>query len=91
MNDTGPYGSLIYIIQSFCFSALSCKEIVTGRKGEIKTPNYPISYDDNLDCTWTIQADDDETVIIEFLDFHIETSSWPRIECADTFWVSTCT
>ena len=91
MNDTGPYGPLIYIIQSLCFSALSCKEIVSGKKGEIKTPNYPRNYDDNLDCTWTIQAEDDETVIIEFRDFHVETSLLPLKECADTFRVSTCT
>ena len=73
---------------STCFSAFSCGETVSGRKGEIKIPNHTGSYGNNLNCIWTIQVDDGEMIIIEFLDFDVEKSFMRGIDCVDNFFVS---
>ncbi|XP_074656265.1 cubilin-like isoform X2 [Tubulanus polymorphus] len=46
-----------------------------GRSGVITSPNYPNSYNDNIDCSWLIQAPENRMVEISFdSKFHIQTS-----------------
>ncbi|XP_074656410.1 cubilin-like [Tubulanus polymorphus] len=49
--------------------------IQNGRSGVISSPNYPNSYNDNIDCSWLIQAPENTMVEISFeSNFHIQTS-----------------
>lgn len=63
-----------------------CGEAITGRKGELKTPNYPGNYDNNLYCTWTINVGTYDTITVEFRGFYLEEAN--RKVCVDHFYVS---
>ena len=39
---------------------------------EIKSSNYPDSYDPNEDCTWTIRTNSGKGIELQFLDFDTE-------------------
>lgn len=58
-----------------------------GRKGEIKTPNYPDNYDSRLNCTWTIEVGELDTITVRFMGFDVERKAFEG--CPDQFRVST--
>lgn len=49
----------------------ACGNTITGRRGEITSPNYPKNYANNLHCEWQISVKTDETIIIRILDMDI--------------------
>lgn len=49
-----------------------CGGQFTGIQGNIKSPNYPQNYADNLYCEWLIEVEDTHTVQLSFLDFSVE-------------------
>uniref|UniRef100_A0A8C8DH19 CUB and Sushi multiple domains 1 n=1 Tax=Oryzias sinensis TaxID=183150 RepID=A0A8C8DH19_9TELE len=42
--------------------------------GRILSPGYPAPYDNNLHCTWTIEADMGKTISLHFIVFDTETT-----------------
>ncbi|EDM08947.1 rCG43134 [Rattus norvegicus] len=42
--------------------------------GRILSPGYPAPYDNNLHCTWTIEADPGKTISLHFIVFDTETA-----------------
>ncbi|XP_065639868.1 cubilin isoform X2 [Hydra vulgaris] len=57
----------------------ACSQIFQGRYGEIKSPDYPLEYPDNLGCVWTIKTSENFRIELNFLDFELEKSA----ECFD--------
>ncbi|GAA37417.2 CUB domain-containing protein 2, partial [Clonorchis sinensis] len=51
----------------------TCGHVLTGEFGEIKSPNYPFAYPDNLICSWTIRKPQKRSELI-FLSFEVEES-----------------
>ncbi|KAG5446720.1 Tolloid-like protein 2 [Clonorchis sinensis] len=49
-----------------------CEYNLEGSTGEFKTPNYPLAYPDNLNCSWTILSPGKSELI--FQTFEIEES-----------------
>ena len=77
--------NVVFTSRARCsFSVLSCGEEVFGTEGEIKTPNYPSFYGANLNCVWTIQVAEDQSISMTFLDFKVDSESG---ECKDKFKV----
>ena len=46
--------------------------ISNSQSGEIKSPNYPDNYPDDVDCAWHIAAGVGETIAITFNAFDLE-------------------
>ncbi|OON22537.1 CUB domain protein, partial [Opisthorchis viverrini] len=51
----------------------TCSHVLTEEFGEIKSPNYPNAYPDNLICSWTIRKPQNRSELI-FLSFDVEES-----------------
>ncbi|TGZ71864.1 hypothetical protein CRM22_002413 [Opisthorchis felineus] len=51
----------------------TCGHVLKGEFGEIKSPNYPNNYPDNLNCSWTIRKPQNRSELI-FEDFEVEDS-----------------
>ncbi|XP_046885306.1 CUB and sushi domain-containing protein 1-like [Hypomesus transpacificus] len=50
-----------------------CGGHITGAvSGRILSPGYPVPYDNNLHCTWTIEADTGKTISLHFIVFDTE-------------------
>uniref|UniRef100_A0AAZ3QFV8 CUB and Sushi multiple domains 2 n=1 Tax=Oncorhynchus tshawytscha TaxID=74940 RepID=A0AAZ3QFV8_ONCTS len=57
----------------FSLSAPMCGGQLRGPNGIITSPNYPVQYDNNANCTWVIIATDTTKVIkVTFEDFDLE-------------------
>ena len=54
---------------------LGCGYSQTGTNGEVKSPNYPDDYDNNLDCFWNITVAANKNVEIMFREMNIESVS----------------
>ncbi|XP_006894385.1 PREDICTED: cubilin-like [Elephantulus edwardii] len=52
-----------------------CGSNFTDSTGYIISPNYPKQYDNNMNCTYIIEADSDAVVILTFVSFHLEARS----------------
>ncbi|XP_052607731.1 CUB and sushi domain-containing protein 1 isoform X2 [Peromyscus californicus insignis] len=48
--------------------------IHAATSGRILSPGYPAPYDNNLHCTWTIEADPGKTISLHFIVFDTETA-----------------
>lgn len=44
------------------FLAPMCGGLLRGPSGVITSPNYPVQYDNNANCTWVITATDTSKV-----------------------------
>ncbi|TNM98453.1 hypothetical protein fugu_014699 [Takifugu bimaculatus] len=51
-----------------------CGGVLTGLSGEISSPGYPLEYNNNADCTWTIRVSNASLVTLVFLDFQLENN-----------------
>ncbi|XP_034269262.1 CUB and sushi domain-containing protein 2 isoform X2 [Pantherophis guttatus] len=56
----------------FCRADDACGGTLRGQSGIISTPHYPLEYNNNADCTWTILAEPGDTIALVFLDFQLE-------------------
>ncbi|KAL7980563.1 hypothetical protein Chor_001717 [Crotalus horridus] len=54
------------------FSDDACGGTLRGQSGIISTPHYPLEYNNNADCTWTILAEPGDTIALVFSDFQLE-------------------
>ncbi|XP_038070932.1 cubilin-like [Patiria miniata] len=52
-----------------------CGGEINGKKGNIRTPNYPKTYGENLDCLWTIQVADNKRIRLTFQVFEVEENA----------------
>ena len=57
-----------------------CKRRLTNIQGFFSTPNYPASYRNNLDCTWSIAVPTGKIAVLQFDVFELERTS----ECVTT-------
>ncbi|KAM4836887.1 CUB and sushi domain-containing protein 1 [Thomomys bottae] len=48
--------------------------IRAGTSGRILSPGYPAPYDNNLHCTWVLEADPGKTISLHFIVFDTETA-----------------
>ena len=63
---------------SIHYSPLPRKECETGLDMTMKTiqsPNYPISYDNNLSCKWLISVKHGSYITLKFLEFDVRILS----------------
>ncbi|KAM6215214.1 cubilin [Rhynchocyon petersi] len=62
--------------QGFSASFVSrCGSNFTDPSGYIISPNYPKQYDNNMNCTYIIEADSYSVVLLTFLSFNLEARS----------------
>ncbi|XP_075408563.1 cubilin [Tenrec ecaudatus] len=52
-----------------------CGGNFTGPSGDIVSPNYPKQYDNNMNCTYVIEASSHSVVLLTFVSFHLEARS----------------
>lgn len=62
-TEVGPYfilWALCYKLLDYCVlvAAPMCGGQLRGPNGVITSPNYPVQYDNNANCTWIITATD---------------------------------
>lgn len=63
-----------------------CGGQLRGPSGVITSPNYPVQYDNNANCTWVITATDVSKVKYSF---YFCSSMWSCLRCQQTK-VNTC-
>ncbi|XP_029281787.1 LOW QUALITY PROTEIN: CUB and sushi domain-containing protein 1-like [Cottoperca gobio] len=56
----------------FCRAEGACGGTLRGTAGSITSPGYPVEYDNNLDCTWSILSEPGDTIALVFNDFLLE-------------------
>ncbi|XP_077978778.1 scavenger receptor cysteine-rich domain-containing protein DMBT1-like [Glandiceps talaboti] len=69
-THTVPSGS-VFTIEGGCDSG-AVTHSYGDRKAYIWSPNYPQSYDNNLDCAWTVTLNLKDTIAIQFEALHTE-------------------
>ncbi|NP_001003148.2 cubilin precursor [Canis lupus familiaris] len=70
--------------QGFSASFVSrCGGNFTNPSGYILSPNYPRQYDNNMNCTYIIEADPLSVVLLTFESFHLEARSAITGSCAN--------
>ena len=52
-----------------------CEQWLDMKNGVIISPEYPIPYNNWEECIWTISAEENQTVLIHFLDFEVSSKS----------------
>merc|ERR1712150_302034 len=52
-----------------------CNGTYDAIKQEITSPNYPQSYGNSMNCSWTIKVSPGKKVELKFLDFNLETAT----------------
>ncbi|XP_013388746.1 cubilin-like [Lingula anatina] len=57
------------------YSAMECGGVYTAPQGTIRTPQHPVNYHHNANCTWSITVQPDRVVELKFNIFDIETHS----------------
>ncbi|XP_043915905.1 CUB and sushi domain-containing protein 2-like [Protopterus annectens] len=55
-----------------CRADDACGGSLRGQSGTISSPNFPLEYNNNADCTWTILAEPGDTIALVFSDFQLE-------------------
>ncbi|XP_015210799.1 CUB domain-containing protein 2 [Lepisosteus oculatus] len=51
-----------------------CGGVLTGLSGTISSPDYPDSYPNNAECSWTVHVSNRTVVSLVFLDFQLENN-----------------
>ena len=55
----------------------SCRSTIQLQYGSpvtLESPNYPSNYNNNADCSWTVNAPAGETIFVEFITFSLESN-----------------
>ena len=55
-----------------------CGQWLDMKNGLITSPEYPNPYNNFEDCIWTISAEQNQTVLLHFLDFEVSPQVVPR-------------
>ena len=50
----------------------SCAHSLTDLQGNFSSPNYPSSYPNNLNCTWSITVTPGSHIYLQFSNFYVE-------------------
>ncbi|KAJ7371369.1 hypothetical protein OS493_025831 [Desmophyllum pertusum] len=53
---------------------MACGGDLTADSGVIKSPRYPVSYPDEVNCEWKIVVDNGSRITLTFVDFEVEPS-----------------
>eukprot|EP00069_Balaena_mysticetus_P005320 bmy_04745T0 len=70
--------------QGFSASFVSrCGRNFTNPSGYIVSPNYPKQYDNNMNCTYIIEASPLSVVLLTFVSFHLEARSTVTGSCVN--------
>lgn len=77
-----------YIIHIFSFIA-ECAQYFTDSHGMIRSPGYPSTIYQNIDCTWLIHFQDGKSIKLEIMDIFIEAGcltkkTWSRWKMFDS-------
>ena len=48
-----------------------CQHLIDTEKGHLMSHNYPYDYDPNVFCSWIIEAPEDQSVVLNLLDFQV--------------------
>jgi hypothetical protein len=56
---------------AFC-PHIGCGRNYTDPTGDIISPNFPRQYDNNMNCIYTIEADNQSLVLLTTVAFHLE-------------------
>ena len=62
---------LVFVVAGFP----GCGGVLTAPSGDIRSPNHPDRYRENMDCEWHIQLPIGERIRLTFLSFSLEQSS----------------
>ncbi|KAL5010260.1 hypothetical protein ScPMuIL_012565 [Solemya velum] len=65
------------------YKIATCGGRFVGQRGEIRSPNYPMNYDNNLDCEWYISVPIGHYITIEIQDLGLP--SWSSNNCTNDF------
>ena len=52
-----------------------CEQWLDMENGIITSPEYPNPYNNRAECIWTISAEENQTVLLHFLNFEVSTQS----------------
>lgn len=63
--------TLIFVLR-IVFLFLGCGGMLNGSSGSFGTPGYPLNYDNNLNCVWTLLIPIDRYLRLKFIVFHTE-------------------
>ena len=62
---------------SFFSNHNQCQHLIDTEKGHLMSHNYPYDYDPNVFCSWIIEAPEDQSVVLNLLDFQV--SEWIEV------------
>ncbi|KAK0420415.1 hypothetical protein QR680_014670 [Steinernema hermaphroditum] len=57
----------------------TCGGVIKASNGSFQTPNFPVRYEPNTECTWELEADEGHQIIVNFTHFNVEGL---KTECA---------
>ncbi|XP_053093478.1 deleted in malignant brain tumors 1 protein-like [Pangasianodon hypophthalmus] len=60
----------------------ACGGILTQSKGEFFSPNFPLNYPNNAECTWRLQGPEQKVVSLTFTFVDLE-SNWDSVDVYD--------
>ena len=59
-----------------------CGRIVkVSNNGTVTSPNYPLSYDSNQNCTWLLSSEPGSKIVLRFIEFDLQPANGS--ECLD--------
>ena len=63
------------------FFYTDCTEEITTQGTEIISPGYPNKYPNNINCTYLIRFNEDQRIVLKFLEFGLFRRRWgpPRL------------
>ncbi|KAJ8289371.1 hypothetical protein GJAV_G00000520 [Gymnothorax javanicus] len=74
----------------YCRADDECGGTLREQQGAISSPNHPLEYGNEADCTWTILADPGESVSLSFSHFQLE-DDYDLLEISGTEGPTLCT
>ena len=60
------------LIEYILLAGGSCYKFMSNYEGDVRSPDYPSLYSDNLACSWSIQVQHGAKVQLRFIDMDIE-------------------
>ena len=64
-----------------CYIYADCNEEISTPGTELTSPGYPNEYPNNINCTYLIRFNQDQRIVLKFLDFGLFRPRWgpPRL------------
>nr|XP_042896535.1 cubilin [Parasteatoda tepidariorum] len=80
VQDTGFH--IVYSSQS---NVQGCGGTLTAPTGNLRSPNFPDVYENNLVCEWLIRIHPDNRLLLKFTDFHTESHNECNFDAVEVF------